>query len=76
MAREDVSKPNIKGQRLMALFLLGNVLFNYPLLSLFKSLSDFLWERGYEKIAKATHHDRYNEQDQQDQKQSPQAVSR
>jgi hypothetical protein len=30
-----MSKPNIKGQRLAALFLLGNVLFNYPLLSLF-----------------------------------------
>ncbi len=25
----------LKGQRLIALFLLGNILFNYPLLSLF-----------------------------------------
>jgi hypothetical protein len=30
-----MSKPNIKSQRLAALFLLGTVLFNYPLLSLF-----------------------------------------
>jgi hypothetical protein len=30
-----MNKPNPKGQRLAALFLLGNVLFNYPLLSLF-----------------------------------------
>ncbi len=30
-----MSKPNVKGQRLVALFLLGNVLFNYPLLALF-----------------------------------------
>lgn len=28
-------KPNVKGQRLAALFLLGNLLFNYPLLALF-----------------------------------------
>lgn len=30
-----MSKPNIKAQRLAALFVLGNVLFNYPLLALF-----------------------------------------
>ena len=30
-----MSKPNAKGQRLVALFLLGNVIFNYPLLALF-----------------------------------------
>jgi hypothetical protein len=30
-----MSKPNVKGQRLVALFLLGNLLFNYPLLALF-----------------------------------------
>jgi hypothetical protein len=30
-----MSKPNAKGQRLVALFLLGNALFNYPLLALF-----------------------------------------
>lgn len=30
-----MSKPNVKGQRLAALFLLGNILFNYPLLALF-----------------------------------------
>lgn len=30
-----MSKPNVKGQRLAALFLLGNFLFNFPLLSLF-----------------------------------------
>ncbi|MGH8807939.1 MAG: hypothetical protein ACREX0_08685 [Noviherbaspirillum sp.] len=30
-----MTKPNVKGQRLVALFLLGNVLFNYPLLALF-----------------------------------------
>jgi hypothetical protein len=28
-------KPNVKGQRLVALFLFGNLLFNYPLLALF-----------------------------------------
>jgi hypothetical protein len=28
-------RPSIKGQRLAALFLLGSLLFNYPLLSLF-----------------------------------------
>jgi len=30
-----MSKPNVKGSRLAALFLLGNLLFNYPLLALF-----------------------------------------
>lgn len=30
-----MNKPNAKSQRLAALFLLGNVLFNYPLLALF-----------------------------------------
>jgi len=30
-----MNMPNIKGQRLAALFLLGNLLFNYPLLALF-----------------------------------------
>lgn len=30
-----MNKPNVRGQRLAALFLLGNLLFNYPLLSLF-----------------------------------------
>jgi type IV secretory pathway VirB3-like protein len=30
-----MDKPNVKRQRLVALFLLGNVLFNYPLLALF-----------------------------------------
>jgi hypothetical protein len=30
-----VIRPNIKGQRLAALFLLGFLLFNYPLLNLF-----------------------------------------
>lgn len=30
-----MTKPNVKGQRLAALFLLGNLLFNYPLLALF-----------------------------------------
>lgn len=30
-----MNKPNAKGQRLAALFLLGNLLFNYPLLALF-----------------------------------------
>lgn len=28
-------KPSVKGQRLVALFLLGCLLFNYPLLNLF-----------------------------------------
>jgi len=31
----NMNKPNVKGQRLVALFLLGNLLFNYPLLALF-----------------------------------------
>jgi hypothetical protein len=30
-----MSKQNVKGQRLAALFLLANLLFNYPLLALF-----------------------------------------
>ena len=30
-------RPTLKGQRLVALFLLGGLLFNYPLLSLFAS---------------------------------------
>lgn len=30
-----MNKPNVKGQRLVALFLLGNLLFNFPLLALF-----------------------------------------
>jgi hypothetical protein len=30
-----MTKPNVKGQRLAALFLLGNLLFNYPFLALF-----------------------------------------
>jgi hypothetical protein len=30
-----MTKPNVKGQRLAALFVLGNLLFNYPLLALF-----------------------------------------
>lgn len=30
-----MKKQNVKGQRLAALFLLGNLLFNYPLLALF-----------------------------------------
>lgn len=30
-----MNKPNAKGQRVVALFLLGNILFNYPLLALF-----------------------------------------
>lgn len=30
-----MNKPNVKGQRMIALFLLGNLLFNYPLLALF-----------------------------------------
>ena len=35
-------RPTLKGQRLVALFLLGWLLFNYPLLSLFASDSR-LW---------------------------------
>ena len=30
-----MNKPNVKGQQMVALFLLGNLLFNYPLLALF-----------------------------------------
>jgi hypothetical protein len=30
-----MTRPSIKGQRLVALFLLGLLLFNYPLLNLF-----------------------------------------
>jgi hypothetical protein len=30
-----MSRPGVKGQRLVALFLLGLLLFNYPLLDLF-----------------------------------------
>jgi hypothetical protein len=30
-----MNKQNTKGQRLVALFLFGNLLFNYPLLALF-----------------------------------------
>ena len=30
-----MNMPNVKGQRLVALFLLGNLLFNYPLMALF-----------------------------------------
>jgi predicted permease len=30
-----MNKPNIKSQRLVALFVLGCLLFNYPLLALF-----------------------------------------
>jgi len=30
-----MNKPNVKGQRLIALFILGNLLFNYPMLALF-----------------------------------------
>lgn len=30
-----MNKQNVKGQRLAALFLFGNLLFNYPLLALF-----------------------------------------
>lgn len=30
-----MNKPNVKAQRMVALFLLGNLLFNYPLLALF-----------------------------------------
>jgi hypothetical protein len=30
-----MNKPSTKGQRLVAIFLLGNMLFNYPILFLF-----------------------------------------
>ena len=32
---DDMTKANVKAPRLVALFLLGNLLFNYPLLALF-----------------------------------------
>ena len=35
-------RPSIKGPRLVALFLLGLLLFNYPLLSLFERSGDVL----------------------------------
>ena len=35
-------RPSIKGQRLVALFLLGFLLFNYPLLNLFATPSQVL----------------------------------
>lgn len=35
-------RPSVKGQRLAALFLLGCLLFNYPLLSLFASRETIL----------------------------------
>jgi hypothetical protein len=38
----SMNKPNVKGQRLVALFLLGNLLFNYPLLALFNQ-PDMVW---------------------------------
>lgn len=34
-------KSGVKGQRLVALFLLGGLLFNYPLLDLFNRPSEF-----------------------------------
>jgi hypothetical protein len=37
-----MQKPNVKGQGLAALFVLGCLLFNYPLLSLFDS-RNFIW---------------------------------
>lgn len=37
-----MNKPNVKGQRLVALFLLGNLLFNYPLLALFNRADTLL----------------------------------
>lgn len=33
--RSDIVKPGIKGQRLIAAFLLGCLVFNYPILALF-----------------------------------------
>src|SRR6266536_4576824 len=39
---EPMQKPDLKGQRLAALFLLGCLLFNYPLLSLFNN-SGSIW---------------------------------
>ena len=38
----NMNKPNVKGQRLIALFLLGNLLFNYPLLALFNRAETLL----------------------------------
>jgi hypothetical protein len=35
--RRDMNRSGITGQRLVAVFLLGCVLFNYPLLSLFNN---------------------------------------
>lgn len=35
-------KPALKGQRLVALFLLGGLLFNYPVLSLFAGNTEVL----------------------------------
>jgi predicted permease len=35
-------RPSIKGQRLVTLFLLGCLLFNYPLLSLFAGQAEIL----------------------------------
>lgn len=35
MNQPQVRQPSLKGQRLAALFLLGALLFNYPLLQLF-----------------------------------------
>jgi hypothetical protein len=35
-------RPSIKGQRLVALFLLGFLLFNYPLLNLFATPNEVL----------------------------------
>ena len=32
-----MTRPSVKGQRLVALFLLGCMLFNYPLLNLFSN---------------------------------------
>jgi len=38
-------RPSIKGQRLVALFLLGFLLLNYPLLNLFAGPAN-RWSRG------------------------------
>ena len=37
-----MNQPSLKGQRLAALFLLGVLLFNYPLLQLF-ARNDMVW---------------------------------
>ncbi len=37
-----MNRPQLKGERLLALFLIGVLLFNYPLLSLF-SRAGMLW---------------------------------